>query len=451
MRWLLLKDLRILRRSPLLVGMLVLYPAVIGALIGFAVSNPTAKPKVAIYTGVPIGHRVVTLGGQKIDVSKYAQDLYSSITPIMTSSPAQAVADVRSGQALAALIIPSDTVKQIQSLIATGDGNPTVRVVLNDRNPLERDLVQQALQSRVNAVQSAISSQLLTTIAADLRLVLTGGKISFLGRSLDLLGLRNTRTIVQGAVTSLPAGSTLAPALGQVVRFANVAIDGLALAAPEITSVGTPLTIDQTELSGKTTPTASYAIAIAAVVLLMFVTLLLASGMLALERSENAYGRLIGLLRPSQLLTEKVVLATLCALVLTLTMSAILSAFVAIDWSRFGLWVLALGFGGLAFASLGIAVGALARDVSVASLLAFMISLPIAFIALVPATAVSGGLATALNVISFLFPFRAALQAVSNAFTGIAPSIGLPLLHLVVLTLLFAVLARAALTRFADR
>ena len=451
MRWLLLKDLRILRRSPLLVGMLVLYPAVIGALIGFAVSNPTAKPKVAIYTGVPIGHSVVTLGGEKIDVSKYAQDLYSSITPLMTSSPAQAVADVRSGQALAALIIPSDTVKQIQSLIATGDGNPTVRVVLNDRNPLERDLVQQALQSRVNAVQSAISSQLLTTIAADLRLVLTGGKISFLGRSLDLLGLRNTRTIVQGAVTSLPAGSTLAPALGQVVRFANVAIDGLALAAPEITSVGTPLTIDQTELSGKTTPTASYAIAIAAVVLLMFVTLLLASGMLALERSENAYGRLIGLLRPSQLLTEKVVLATLCALVLTLTMSAILSAFVAIDWSRFGLWVLALGFGGLAFASLGIAVGALARDVSVASLLAFMISLPIAFIALVPATAVSGGLATALNVISFLFPFRAALQAVSNAFTGIAPSIGLPLLHLVVLTLLFAVLARAALTRFADR
>ncbi len=451
MRWLLLKDLRILRRSPLLVGMLVLYPAVIGALIGFAVSNPTAKPKVAIYTGVPIGHSVVTLGGQKIDVSRYAQELYASITPIMTSSPAQAVADVRSGEALAALIIPSDTVKQIQSLIATGEGNPIVRVVLNDRNPLERDLVQQALQTRVNAVQTAISSQLLKTIAADLQLVLTGGKISFLGHSLDLLGLRNTRTIVQGAVTSLPAGSSLAPALGQVVRFANVAIDGLALAAPEITSVGTPLTIDQTELSGKTTPTASYAIAIAAVVLLMFVTLLLASGMLALERSENAYRRLIGLLRPSQLLAEKVVLATLCALVLTVAMSAILSAFVAIDWSRFGLWVLALGFGGLAFASLGVAVGALARDVSVASLLAFMISLPIAFIALVPATAVSGGLATALNVISFLFPFRAALQAVSNAFNGIAPGIGLPLLHLVGLTLVFAVLARAALTRFADR
>lgn len=448
--WLLLKDLRILRRSPWLVGMLVLYPALVGALIGFAVSSPTAKPKVAIYTGVPIGHSVVTLGGQRIDVSKYAHELYGSITPIMTSSPARAVADVRSGQALAALIIPSDTVKQIQSLIATGDGNPTVRVVLNDRNPLERDLVQQALQTRVNAVQSAISSQLLSTIAADLHLVLKGGKISFLGHSLDLLGLENTRTIVAGAVGSLPAGSSLGPALAQVVRFANVAIDGLALAAPQITSVGTPLTIDQTELSGRTTPTVSYAVAIAAVVLLMFVTLLLASGMLALERSENAYRRLLGLLRPSGLLAEKVVLATLCALLLTVVMSAILSAFVALDWNRFGLWVLALGFGGLAFASLGVAVGALARDVSVASLLAFMISLPIAFIALVPATAVSGALATVLNVISFVFPFRAALEAVANAFSGLSPGIGLPLLHLLGLAAVFAALARVALTRFAN-
>jgi hypothetical protein len=450
-RWLLIKDLRILRRSPLLVGMLVLYPALVGALIGFAVSSPTAKPKVAIYTGVPIGHSVVTLGGQRIDVSRYARELYSSITPIMTRSPAQAVADVRSGQALAALIIPADTVQQIQSLIATGEGNPSLRVVLNDKNPLERDLVQQALETRVDTVQSAISSQLLSTVAADLRLVLRGGRVSFLGHSVELLGLENTRTIVQGAVGSLPAGSDLGPALQQVVHFANVAIDGLALAGPQITSVGTPLTIDQTELSGRTTPTVSYAVAIAAVVLLMFVTLLLASGTLALERSENVYRRLKGLVHPFALLAEKIALATLCALLLTVAMAAIMSAFVALDWSRFGLWVLALGLSGLGFASLGVAVGALAADVSIASLLAFMLSLPVAFIALVPGTAVSGTVAALLNVISFVFPFRAALQAVANAFTGISPGMALPLLHLLGLTIVFATLARLALTRFSER
>ena len=38
MRWLLLKDLRILRRSPGLVALLILYPVVLSVLIGFALS-----------------------------------------------------------------------------------------------------------------------------------------------------------------------------------------------------------------------------------------------------------------------------------------------------------------------------------------------------------------------------------------------------------------------------
>ena len=52
MRWLLLKDLRILRRSPLLVALLVLYPIVIAVLIGFALSRGPDEPEVAFYNGL---------------------------------------------------------------------------------------------------------------------------------------------------------------------------------------------------------------------------------------------------------------------------------------------------------------------------------------------------------------------------------------------------------------
>jgi ABC-2 type transport system permease protein len=52
MRWLLVKDLQILRRSPLLVGLLVVYPIAIALMIGFALSSPPGKPKVAFYDGV---------------------------------------------------------------------------------------------------------------------------------------------------------------------------------------------------------------------------------------------------------------------------------------------------------------------------------------------------------------------------------------------------------------
>ena len=47
MRWLLLKDLQILRRSPLVVALLIAYPVVLGVLIGFALSSDGSKPRVA--------------------------------------------------------------------------------------------------------------------------------------------------------------------------------------------------------------------------------------------------------------------------------------------------------------------------------------------------------------------------------------------------------------------
>ena len=134
---------------------------------------------------------------------------------------------------------------------------------------------------------------------------------------------------------------------------------------------------------------------------------------------------------------------------MALLMAACVSTFVHLDWSRFELWLLALGAGGLAFGALGVAIGALAREVSAASLLALLLSLPIAFVALVPANAVSGALKTVLDAVAFVFPFRSALQALSNAFSGSSPGIGWPLVHLAVLTVVFWALARLALRRFA--
>ncbi len=183
----------------------------------------------------------------------------------------------------------------------------------------------------------------------------------------------------------------------------------------------------------------------------MFVTVLLAAGLLALERTENTYLRLSrGLVAPGRLVAEKVILAGGCAALLALVMAAFVSAFVPLDWSRFELWVLALACGGAAFAALGVTIGAVAREVSVASLLALLISLPVAFIALVPGNAVSGGLATALDVIAFVFPFRAALEAVTSAFSGTGGGIALPLAHLLVLAAAFAGLARLGMRRFAS-
>ena len=55
-RWLLLKDLQILRRSPLQAVLLVAYPILIAVLVGFAISRGPEKPRVAFLNEVPAGH-----------------------------------------------------------------------------------------------------------------------------------------------------------------------------------------------------------------------------------------------------------------------------------------------------------------------------------------------------------------------------------------------------------
>jgi ABC-type transport system involved in cytochrome c biogenesis permease component len=449
-RWLLIKDLQILRRSPLLVGLLIVYPIAIALMIGFALSSPPGKPKVAFLSQVAPGQGKINFGNQQIDVAKFADELFQSIDPIRVHTRAEAIAKVKDGEALAALIIPADIAQQIQGLVTAGVGSPTVELILNSKDPIEREFVDQAISSRLNQVEQSVSKQVLRVAVSDLQQVLNGGSIQFLGQNFRLLGLRNSRSIVQGAVASLPRSSPLRVALNQVVGFSDLAIEGLGFANPVLGSIGTPLTIDQTQLAGRTTPTDAYAAAIAVIVSLMFVTLLLAAGMLALERTEHAYSRLVrGLVTPTELLSEKVLLSAGAAAGVTLVMAALVSLFVPLDWSRFELWVLALALGALAFGALGVVIGAVAREVSAASLFAFLVSLPVAFVALVPANAVSGALKSVLDAISFVFPFKAALEAVGNAFSGTSPGIGLPLLHLVVLTLVFGALARVALQRFA--
>jgi ABC-2 type transport system permease protein len=451
MRWLLVKDLQILKRSPLLVGVLIVYPIAVALMIGFALSSPPGKPKVAFFNEVPPGKGKISFGSQQINVANYASSLLQTIEPIKVHSEAQAVAKVRSGEALAAVIIPAALPQQVQTLVTQGVGSPTVKLYLNSKDPVEKQFVSQAISSRIAQVEQLVSKQVLRVAITDLQQVLGGGAINFGGVNVHLLGLRNARTIVQGTIASLPPHSPLRVALRQVVGFADLAIEGLGFASPVLGSIGTPLTVDQTQLAGRTTPTDAYAAAIAVIVSLMFVTVLLAAGMLAVERSEHAYARLVrGLVTPGRLLAEKILLSGGCATVLTVLMAVFVSLFVHLNLARLGLWVAALALGGLAFGALGVAIGGVAREVSAASLLAFLISLPVAFVALIPASAVSGTLKTVLDAVAFVFPFKPALQAISNAFTGTSPGIGLPLIHLAVLAVVFGILARLALRRFAQ-
>jgi hypothetical protein len=212
--------------------------------------------------------------------------------------------------------------------------------------------------------------------------------------------------------------------------------------------VGQPIAVRYHIVRGGKTPFDAFAVAIAVTVSLMFVALLLAAGTLALEREENAFPRLVrGLVSRTALLAEKGLLAGGCAFVVALALLCGIGLFVDLAWARFGLWVAALAAGAVGFGAMGLAIGAVAREVRSASLLAFMLSLPLAFLALVPSGSVSAGLYDVIRYVSALFPFKPALQATNAALNGGA--IGAALLHLAILVAAFGAIGRVALRRFA--
>jgi ABC-2 type transport system permease protein len=447
MRWLLLKDLQILRRSPLQAALLIGYPVLIALLIGFAISREPGNPRVAFLNEVPPGARIAG-GSGKLPAVGVNERICKQVECVTVDNRAEAAEKVRSGDVLAALILPADLIDRLNSLSTLSPETPEVDVIVNEENPLKARVVDDRIGALLAQANLVIARQIAAEGGRYLRLVVDGGDFDVLGRRVEILGLSASASILQALRPALPAD--LRASLDRVLRFTTLSRDNLDVAAPLIDRLAQPIAVDKQSVSAPTPPLDLFAVAVAATLTLTFVTLLLVAGSLALEREENTFPRLTaGLVSRSALLGEKVVLGMTIGLLVTLLMLAGVELFVGLEWSRFGLWLVAILAGAAGLAAAGVALGAVARDVRAVSLLAFMISLPVALLSLVPSGAVGAGVYDAIRVLTALFPFKPALQAMSAALDSAGPGIGGPLLHLAILVAAYCALARLALRRFA--
>jgi len=448
MRWLLLKDLQILRRSPLQAALLVAYPVLIALLVGFAISREPGKPRVAFLNQVPKGTRI-NVGGAQLPAVGAGQRICRRVECVGVKNRQDAIDKVRSGDVLAAVVLPADLVDQINSLSTLSPATPRVEVIVNQEDPVKAQLVDDRISSLLAQANLLIARRIATAGGQYLNLLVNGGQFEVLGQSFSILGLRATARILTAVSPAVPQGP-LRTSLDQVTRFATLARDNLDVAGPLIDRLAQPIAVDKRVISGSTPPLDTFAIAVAATFVLTFVIVLLVAGSLALEREENAFPRLTrGLVSRSALLGEKVGLGMAVGLLVTLLMLAGLQLFVPLHWSRFALWLVAILAGGAALAAAGAALGAAARDVRAVSLLAFMVTLPVAFLSLIPSGTVGPAVYDAIKLVTALFPFKPALQAMTAALDDAGPGIGPPLLHLAVLAVAYGLLARFALRRFS--
>ena len=432
---LLRKDALILRRSPLLLGLLVAYPLLIALLVGLVAGYANSKPRVAL---VDEDHlpRIVTVGGHEFNVDKTIKRVSKDVK-LVRLSRAEAQRELRSSKVVAVLTVPEGFVATLQGMVSS----PRLEV------QTARGIISSRVDEQVQALVFGLNRQLQTAyINTDLgyvRLIMQGGRGSFLGREFTVLGLGRAERLLRN--TPGPQ----AERLREFIRDARIA---LAQTGNALRATAHPIELKRVKARGRSWALSADVQAYALGLTISFLALVLAAGSLAAERDENVVGRLArGLVTLGQLVWAKVLLAAVVALALGLGVSLVFGAIIQIGnvtggepWGRLPLLAVGLLLAGGALGAVGALLGALAREARTASLVALLVVLPIVFLGLVPQEVVP-----AAGWISDALPFVHAVRFFSAALFDTSPwsTVAREALWLCGLGALFGVLARIGTRR----
>lgn len=402
------KDLLVLRRSPVLLAVLVAYPLLVALLVGVVAGYASAKPRIALVDkdGLP---PVVELGGESFDVQRVI-DRVATEVELVPLPPEEAERQLETGRVVAVLTVPHGFVADLEAT----------------RSPaLLFEATQGGLAPRVTQQVQALVFQLnreLQTafIASNLRfvdLLVEGGRGEFAGNEFDILGLRRTRQILED---EFPPSQKLA----EIKTFIGVAQLGLMQTDDALRATAAPIRLETTAERGRTWGLSAQVQAYGLALTITFLTLLLAAGALAAERDENVIGRLArGLVSPLGLVVVKVALAALVAVALGLSVAVLFTGVAELmdvqgtePWERLPVLLVGLALAGAAFGAFGVLVGALAREARTAVLVAFLVALPLVLLGLVPGSAVG-----AAAWVSAAFPFAHAVDFFEAALYDVDP------------------------------
>jgi hypothetical protein len=433
---LLRKDALVLWRSPLLLGILLAYPAAIAVLVGLVASYASSKPRVALVDedGLP---PTVEIAGKRFHVDRTI-DRVSKNVKLVRLSPDAADHQLRTGKVVAVVTVPPGFIATLKGMVLS----PRLEVQLS------RGTISSRVDQQVQALVYSLNRQLQRAyIGNNLRyvtLILHGGNGSFLGRPFNVLGLERAEKVLQGMPRS--------PEVEQLQGFIHDARLALANTGAALRATAHPIEYVRAPTRGRTWVLSAEVQAYALGLTITFLALMLAAGSLAAERDENVIGRLArGLVGLGHLVWAKVALAAGVALVLGLAIALAFGVIIEIGgvtggepWRRLPLLVVGLLLAGGALGAVGALLGALAREARSASLVAVLVVLPIVFLGLIPSEVVPPA-----GWVSAGLPFAHAVSFFSSALYDLSPwgEVLRQGLWLIGLGLVFTGLARLAARR----
>jgi hypothetical protein len=445
-RALLSKDLRILRRSPLMVALLVIYPLALAVLVGAVIADAGARPRVAFVDNDHLPESA-TIGDLHIEIGDLLRSVKGEVS-LVPMSDEKARSALSRGDVVAVVIVPQGFLAELKGLLSS----PTL--TLETSRGAARDRVLREVQSVVFRLNLRLQNVLLQSNINYLRTLVRGGSAEFLGRKVTVLGLQQSVTKIQQVRGTLAPGDPNDAQLAEIEHFASQTTLALGAAEGTLAATAHPVELHEVVRPGRSYLLGSQLQSYALAVSLCFVGVLLAAGAIALERDENVIGRLSrGLAGASALVVEKVLLTAVVCTVLGVLLAVAFGVAVSVQgagggqpWSRLPLLVPALVFAGASIGALGVLVGTLARELRTAAILALALVLPMIFLGVVPHE-----LSPTAARVSDVFPFAPAAHVFSDVLFVSAPLGGLVsgLAHLFVLTLVFGGTARLVSSRLS--
>jgi len=435
--WLIVrKDALVLRRSPFLFGILLAYPVAIALLVGLVAGYSNSKPRVALVDEDNLPATVV-IGGKRFHVDHTIKEVSRNVKLVRLSAD-DAQRQLRTGQVVAVVTVPPGFISTLEGMVRS----PKLEVQLSHGTISSR--VDQQVQALVYSLNRQLQRAYIDTNLKYVTLILSGGKGTFLGEPIDVIGLERSQKVLQ----AMPQTRRVR-VLEDFIHDARLA---LANTGDALRATAHPIQIAHTGNRGRTSVLSAQVQATAIALTITFLALMLAAGSLASERDENVIGRLArGLVSLGHLVWAKIVLAAALALMLGVAIAVAFGLIIEIGgveggepWQRLPLLVIGLVLAGGALGALGALLGALAKEARSASLVALLVVLPIVFLGLIPAEVVppAGWASTVL-------PFTHAVSFFRSALFDLSPwgELARQALWLLALGGIFGVLARLGARR----
>jgi ABC-2 type transport system permease protein len=409
--------------------------------MGLAVGKPPAKPHVILVNEVPKNERKIKVGGKRFDLDKLTNQLFDNVDVTEVKNKSDAIKSVKSGDATAAIVIPKDIGAKLSS--ATAQGN--IDAYFDTSNAVRKAFVETTIKGVLVDTNRELTKRFRDQTLKYLHIINNGGKFTGGGRNGKILGLKDGQKLLPEILPYVPANKRAqVQQLAQTMAIAGI---GVSYSNQLLNRIGEPIKLERNPL-GSTSNVPALAIAVAVSVSLMFVALLLGAGMLAFEQEDQMLSRLLrGLVSRYSIVAEKTLLAAICASFVGALMVAGFGIFVDLRFDRAWAWLPAIAAGSVALGVAGVAIGATSRDVRAASLVSFMVGLPLAAAALIPKGTIGPAMFNLIQIISDLFPFKPAFQLISAGLTPGVDAMG-PLLHLLALTLAYGAIAILAIRRY---